>query len=979
MRILTVEVEGFGPFKSRQLIDFDAFASDGIFLIGGRTGAGKTSILDAVCFALYGSAPRYDGGSPRLRSDHVGPDEPTRVTLVFEVGGTEYRITRTPDYQRPKARGEGLTLQKATAELSVRHADGAWEGIAARPVDVAAQIERIVQLTRDQFLQVILLAQNRFHEFLLAESENRQKLLRTLFGTRRFDEYDQQLQERRKAVDEQLRDAGRDLDSLVAQLGELVEAEAPSATNELPGWAGTGVAELVRAAAEADAARIEAVAAAEAASAAHEAAAQTAERQRRRAEGVARLAVAEDRVSAVEPLRGELDAADRAAAVAPFRAESMRARDAAERARLALETATDGYPGDAAADLAAVLSDTDQRLGVLAPLVELEGRIDALARDVTQAELALTAHDERTAGFETQLAGIRERRASIEADETAARDAAAPGAAAQQTVDISTAALAAAERAARLDTELAEALTAALRASEARESAATRATELRRRRLDGQAATLAHELVPGEPCPVCGSAEHPAPATWDGEPVTDDDVDAAESALERASATVTTADARTAELRSELAKQRGLANEKTAEVLRAELAEARARVESARAAEARLAALLAERETLDADEARIHSEQASASAHRETLVAERAAATTRLEQAVTQVTEGRGEAESIAALVSGLQSLKTATQRLIDARDACAEAERAAITAETAYGDQRGAHRFDDDDAVVAATRTDVERARMRTDLERADVELATVKALLEAPELRDLPAEPVDLTEVTAARNAANDVRDEATKAHARQADAAARATDLCARLLREHASVGELAERADVIRTLAATVRGLPPNTYGMRLESFVLAAELEQIVDAANVRLAAMSGGRYLLEHTDQREQKRGQAGLDLAVIDQHTGVARPPRSLSGGETFLASLALALGLAEVVTARAGGIRLDTLFIDEGFGSLDADTLEVAMHTLDGLRQGGRTIGLISHVEAMKEQIPSQLRVDVVEGGWSVIRQSV
>lgn len=211
MRILTVEVEGFGPFKTRQRVDFDAFASDGIFLISGRTGAGKTSILDAVCFALYGSAPRYDGGSPRLRSDHVGPGEPTSVTLDFEVNGTEYRIIRSPDYLRPKARGEGFTLQKATAELSVKRADGSWEGIAARPVDVAAQIEQIVQLTRDQFLQVILLAQNRFHEFLLAESENRQKLLRTLFGTRRFDQYDQQLQERRRTLDAQLHDASKDL------------------------------------------------------------------------------------------------------------------------------------------------------------------------------------------------------------------------------------------------------------------------------------------------------------------------------------------------------------------------------------------------------------------------------------------------------------------------------------------------------------------------------------------------------------------------------------------------------------------------------------------------------------------------------------------------------------------------------------------------------------------------------------------------
>src|SRR5690606_4319138 len=137
---------------------FDAFAVDGIFLIGGKTGAGKTSILDAVCFALYGNAPRYGGGSQRLRSDHVGPGEVTSVTLEFEVNGTTYRITRTPEYERPKERGTGMTLQKASAQLYVQHADGEWEGIAARPVDVAGHVERIVQLKADQFLQVILLA-----------------------------------------------------------------------------------------------------------------------------------------------------------------------------------------------------------------------------------------------------------------------------------------------------------------------------------------------------------------------------------------------------------------------------------------------------------------------------------------------------------------------------------------------------------------------------------------------------------------------------------------------------------------------------------------------------------------------------------------------------------------------------------------------------------------------------------------------------
>ncbi|GAB2459429.1 hypothetical protein GCM10027029_21760 [Conyzicola lurida] len=161
-------------------------------------------------------------------------------------------------------------------------------------------------------------------------------------------------------------------------------------------------------------------------------------------------------------------------------------------------------------------------------------------------------------------------------------------------------------------------------------------------------------------------------------------------------------------------------------------------------------------------------------------------------------------------------------------------------------------------------------------------------------------------------------------------------------------------------------------------MRLETFVLAAQLEEIVAAANTRLRTMSAGRYSLEHDDALQYRNTKSGLGLAIRDEHTGRTRPTHSLSGGETFLASLALALGLAEVVTNQTGGITLDTLFIDEGFGSLDSETLDIAMSTLDGLREGGRTIGLISHVEAMKEQIPAKLRITVSPRGDSSVEES-
>ena len=192
MRFERLAVEGFGPFAHRQEVDFRPLDEAGLFLITGRTGSGKSSLLDAVCFALYGSAPRYDGGRAGVRSDLVGPESPTSVELEFAVAGDRWRVRRSPEYERPKRRGTGTTLQKEQAELA--HWDGvAWQVVAARAVDVAEHLEPVLQLTRGQFLQVILLAQGRFQEFLQARSEDRLALLRTLFGTERFALFEREI------------------------------------------------------------------------------------------------------------------------------------------------------------------------------------------------------------------------------------------------------------------------------------------------------------------------------------------------------------------------------------------------------------------------------------------------------------------------------------------------------------------------------------------------------------------------------------------------------------------------------------------------------------------------------------------------------------------------------------------------------------------------------------------------------------------
>src|SRR5690606_18143628 len=235
---------------------------------------------------------------------------------------------------------------------------------------------------------------------------------------------------------------------------------------------------------------------------------------------------------------------------------------------------------------------------------------------------------------------------------------------------------------------------------------------------------------------------------------------------------------------------------------------------------------------------------------------------------------------------------------------------------------------------------------------------------------------EPIDLTPVELAAAAARSTWKAALDAAARAETTTRQLAGLIESAATEHERSAEQQTEHEVLRGLADTIAGRAGNTHKMTLETFVLAAELEEIVEAANRRLSDMSTGRYQLRHSDALASRGAASGLGIVVFDAFTGQTRPAQSLSGGETFLSSLALALGLAEAVTARAGGIRLDTLFIDEGFGSLDADPLDVAMRTLDELRSGGRTVGIISHVESMQEQIPAQLVVEQTPAGPSRIR---
>ncbi|MFZ8758717.1 AAA family ATPase [Microbacterium sp. HMH0099] len=1021
MKLHRLELEGFGPFLEKQVVDLDAFADDGIFLITGRTGAGKSSVLDGICFALYGGVPRYDGADRRVRSDHCGPDDPTRVAVEFTAEGRRWRVTRSPEYERLKRRGGGMTKEAHRAGLEVLGEDG-WSGVAARPVDVAAHLDEILGLTQQQFLQVILLAQNRFARFLLAKNDERQGLLRTLFGTRTFEQYERALDDRRKAAGEALAAEGGEVSTLLDEARRLADELTPDEeSGTADGPAGDGapapsvverLAQVVRGVERADyrvetleRERDDAGRLLDRALDREREARALRERQIERVRARSALAALDAETPEIVRQRAELEAANAAEALrAPLEAvERARRDEAAARAALQRAAADARALGElpaaeasgSAAGPAEEAADADDAI----PGEELGARIDALTATVARcdeasgleasasaAEADVRARERAVAEADGALAALAERRAAVPTMmrqlETRLETLAGAGAraeAARAAAQQLSGRLAAAREAERLaaDRDQAE-LTALVRADELQQAVQAWAALLRRR-LAGAAGELARDLVPGEPCAVCGSREHPEPADHEAAPVTDAEIAAAERRKDSAAEADRLASDAARVARDAHALAAARAGGESVPALVERLDEATALVDAATAEVAEEGRVRAEHRSLTELDAAAAAESDRLAAE---LVAQRqelALAVQRAEAARSGLDEARGGFPTVAARRADAVTRRDGLRALADAGTDLRTRVRARAEAGDDLSARLAGSPFDDASEATAALRDAAERRRLDTRVRTHEsAERAARQRLLELElALVDEPDEPVDLTPVVAAVAAARAEASAATAAHAAAASAAARLRDLAQRADAGHDAVARLSEEHAVIARLANTVAGRAPNTHRMTLETFVLAAELEEIVVAANLRLEHMSGGRYRLQHTDALAARGAASGLGLEVMDAFTGQCRPPQSLSGGETFLASLALALGLAEVVTARAGGIRLDTLFIDEGFGSLDDETLDLALRTLDELRQGGRTVGVISHVAAMKDQLPAHLRVSATPRGPSIIRQ--
>ena len=934
MRPLRLTLSAFGPYAAETTLDLEKLGKGGLYLITGDTGAGKTTLFDAITYALYDHSSSGIREGSMLRCKYADDKTPTFVELEFEVHGVRYTVRRNPEYQRPKTRGEGMTTEKADATLT--YPDDRPPVTKAK--DVTAAVQEIIGLDYNQFSQIVLIAQGQFTKLLNASTEERSRIFRKLFRTQRYAQLQERLQAEAAALNQQRTAQNAKLDSLLG--GLQFSPEDPDA-EALRTLCAQTVPETALSLLDTLTAR--------------------------------QAAALEEAGTALQATEAQLDTVQQqlgAAAQAQRLAQQLAARQAElAAAKPALDAAraeADRHAGDAA-QLDALTAQVTQAQSALAAYDALDTlcRQQTEARDAAQLAAA-QAHKRRT-----QLDSLNAALAAAETELAALADAdtrllALQNHSAQLTQR--------GEALAKLEQRLTECQHQAKRAHKAQESyraaaaaqdeARARQNTLERAFLDAQAGLLAESLVEGAPCPVCGSTHHPARALLPHTAPTQAQVEAARQAAAAADRQAQTAS---------VAAQSALA------------AANEAKTSLRRDAET----LLPERFT--APEGTVPLTFALMT---NVLAEETAALQTEQADCTAQCRQADADCRRKAQLEADRQA-KTRQRPALE--QAAAEADRSAAAQnasadalESQIAERRAALPYPRRaNAQAALDKLEADRRTLRTGmdtaqrkLKQAEQSVAAVEAAVEAltaqqtAAQKELPARSAEeltaqQTELTAAR--------ETLRSREKQLSAQLLPNRKTAAQYRAAAEARQTLEsRWQWVSALAATAGGTLTSKQKIKLEAYIQMNYLDRILRYANTRLMQMTAGQYELERIGA-ENQRSQSGLDLGVIDHYNGTRRSVKTLSGGESFKASLALALGLSDEVQSSAGGIRLDTLFLDEGFGSLDEESLELAIRVLSGLTEGDRLVGIISHVGALKDRIDRQVVVHKARTGGSTVELRV
>lgn len=1015
MRILRLTMDAVGPFPGHEVIDFEAFSDAGRFLLSGPTGAGKSTIIDAIVFALYGKVSGgRDSSDSRIRSRYANEQAKTEVELIFSTSSGNYKVRRQPAYERVKKNGKGVTKQNAKAWLF--KLDEQLREVSeplTKTSDVGTEITRIVGLNREQFTQTVVLPQGKFAQFLRSTSKDRQDLLQELFGTAIFEDLQLDLVERAREVKKKQEALNANLRANLEVLASLLD-EAPQLNQErslvyapVPevdcefdpletAWASRfeplapwlehnqrcADLEVSALREQEDKLRSEFTSQRDLAARQERYWALTKEHEQLVAQGpaqVQRLAQIQalQALADLKPWHEQLKQAQQAVAQRQLeQAAALEQLEPDERVQAVLQS-----PGDYQSAQALSVQLTAQ-VAALSPQVELEAGLAGRRRDLqakTQAHESastkLAQGRERENQLPTQIASkqelleqLNEQAATLPATQLAQEQAA-------QALK-----LAKAHEQLAKDHQQARKLQQ-LVALELKQ-ASQKHKHMLEQWLSQSALNLAQNLVDGAPCPVCGAPEHPAPATQGGENISQDQLDQALEEVNEVQEELSQASEKVTKLAAQLETQPcqlspAQAREQLQEA-KAALAAAKQASEQARSCKAHIAKLNAELERLRADNQAAQTRLAG-DAKEIQLLGEKIES-----DAASLSCEGF---ESVAAKVEYLSQLAACLEQLAKAGQELSQCQKRAqqaadsfaaqwAQASASFAELDSAANAQDGYAQACQAFAGLDLTALKAAAASYEKSLSINQAALDELAGIELTPPPLEQTqaqlEQAQAKTQACQTYASTWQAFAGQVNAQlAKLDKLLARRSQASATDAQLL-------ALASAANG--DNHARLTLSAWVLQAHFRQVLVFANERLGVIGAGRYELINVDSEEDTRQQKqGLGLAVVDHLSGTTRSPRTLSGGESFYVSLALALALADVVATQNGGIEMNTLFIDEGFGSLDEGTLAEVMDVLSALHSGGRVVGIVSHVSELKRAIPAAIEVRPLLGGGSTLRTRV
>lgn len=1018
MKPIYLSMQAFGPFAAKEEVDFTRLGENPLFLINGPTGAGKSTLLDAICFALYGQAADDDREPAALRSDMAAPQLLTEVEFLFALGEKQYRIARMPAQNKPKQRGEGFTTQATEAKLWEIQADA--NEVLLIPKKASEVTDRVVELTgltAEQFRQVMVLPQGKFRELLLANSQQRESIFSQLFQTSIYRKIEEKLKQRAADIEE----SKKKHDQKIAGLLESADCSSEAALKERTSQLAPLVEELKT---QKDLAFEQFLLFEKERSGAT--ALQELFRQKESCQNA--LATLEQARGQLRQTEHKLARSSQAALLVPFiqareeaekHCESLRqelqalalkmasAGKKLEETREQFELATTKYQQKDDLNVQIHELERYREKMVLLQQKQVENeRLQAVLRQINQShdEQLLTRQQKQQ-----QLEQTREKIVGLQTFVESLSDAV-------QQLDQ-------AEHALQLKKQY-DALMDKSRALKERARADTASVEKARQIWQGlheedtrlqiqwhreQAAQLASRLRLNEPCPVCGSTTHPQPAQAQQALLDKEDLERSAQRLENARQQLQNMENALVQVRTlqealavqinEQMQTLGDSASVPASTLQDVCEQARKRVNQCRQARQSQSLLqehlaVFEKELSQLDETLQHTREKQQTIRlslaslenelklrlaelpepfRDATVLEQTLAASRQRLALLQneyemsrqaFDQAKQDSVQLQERKAGLESRQEqAIVALQQARQACQ--------------DQLEQHAFDSEQACRQTVLDEHERQALEQYVKRFNRQQYELegqyKNICEQLEGKA----PPDLTQIESRLEQMKQLRDQAQHAWQQHTEKLHQLESVVVKIDRMHEQNAGLEREYAIYGTLSHIANGRGDSRIS--LQRFVLSVLLDDVLADATVRLRLMSKGRYQLIRKEDRAKGNSRSGLDLEVMDEYTGIARPVATLSGGESFMAALSLALGLSDVVQAYAGGIRLDTLFIDEGFGSLDMDSLDLAIRTLLDLQASGRTIGIISHVTELKEQMA--LRIDVLpsERGSSIKVQGV